>query len=116
MNAHQARRPAGTPTGGRFAGTSRPEPGYSLGPDPAADAAIPSPVVRAGRREMGPATVDGRAVTPETVVLSDGTRVERYYRDGRLHDPDDGHPAVVWLGDDGTVESVEHWRHGEQVD
>lgn len=65
---------------------------------------------------MGPATVDGRAVTPETVVLSDGTRVERYYRDGRLHDPDDGHPAVVWLGDDGTVESVEHWRHGEQVD
>lgn len=33
MNAHQSRRPSGTPTGGQFAGKTRPEPGYSLDPD-----------------------------------------------------------------------------------
>jgi len=110
MSTAQPRRPAGAPTGGQFAGMTRPEPGYDLEAGPAADVERAASGVRSGRRELGAATVDGRPVEPEILVLGDGTRIERYYRDGSLHDPDDGRPAVAWARAGGTVAREVHYR------
>jgi len=100
MSATQPRRPAGVPTGGQFASKSQPAPGYTLDADD-------SP---------GQATIDGRPVEPETEVFGDGSRIERYRRDGRLHDPDDGRPAVVVYRTNGIVEYEEHYRNGRRHD
>lgn len=116
MNAHQPRRPAGIPAGGQFATKSQPAPGYDLEAGPAADVERAASAVRSGRRELGAATVDGRPVEPEILVLGDGTRIERYYRDGSLHDPDDGRPAVAWARAGGTVAREVHYRDGRLHD
>jgi len=68
--------------------------------------------------DPGPATIDGQPVEPEIEVRGDGIRVKSYYRNDRLHDPDDGRPAVVshYLDATGTVESEQHYRDGQLHD
>ena len=96
MNAHQPRRPAGIPAGGQFATKSQPAPGYDLDEDVA--------------------TIDGRPVEPDITLMGSGLRIERYSRDGRSHDPDDGRPAVVSYGLEGAVKSERHYRDGQLHD
>jgi len=91
-SATQPRRPAGVPTGGQFAARTLPAPGYTL--------------------DDAPVTIDGRPVEPEIKVFGDGSRIESYYHNGQLHDPDDGRPAHVSYRPDGTVELEAHCPNG----
>jgi len=99
MSSYQPRRPAGVPTGGQFASKSQPAPGYT-----------PTPTTVPARR---PSTGD-RSMVAE--VHGDGSWIERYCRDGRRHDPDDGSPAVAYYYPDGTVEHERHYRDGRYHD
>jgi len=100
MSSAQPRRPAGVPTGGQFASKSQPAPGYTLDADD-------SP---------GQATINGRPVEAVVKVFGDGGRIDSYYRDGQLHDPDDGRPASVYYYPDGTVRSGTHYRYDQAHD